>query len=274
MQTPSFEIGKKTYYFKEVTLRKYYALQDLLNKQQEKGTEFSVVEQLTDCPTDILRQLKYTDWLIIWEEAQIQIGQLMGNADAVQPIIQFNGQKYGLVPVEDMTVGEFVDLDLVLHTGNPERKLEDIAAIVYRPITKQRGKSIELEPYDVKGFQERKEAFKDLPISAIRSANSFFLQYANSSLKNILQSLGEMEEMKMLPQKDQEILQNLLQQDLGGELSMSWLDQTLYNLQGLRKSRSDQHLIGLRGKKAKLNELLLKIKKKWQNRKNDHTSIS
>lgn len=272
MQTPSFEIGKKTYYFKEITLRKYYALQDLL-VNKGKGTEFAVVEQLTDCPIELLRKIKYQDWLMIWEEAQIQIGRLMGNADAVQPIIEFNGQKYGLVPVEDMTVGEFVDLDLVLTTGNPERKLEEIAAIVYRPIIKQRGKTIELEPYDSKGFEERKEAFKDLPISAIRSANSFFLQYANSSLKNILQSLAEMEEMKMMPQKDQEILQNFLQHDLGGESSISWLEQTLYDLQGLRKSPSDRRLIGLRGKKAKLNELLSRIKKKWQNRKDDHTSI-
>lgn len=272
MTQPSFSIGRNRYAFQPITLRKYYALQDLL-ANQGKGTEFEVVSQLTDCPTEILRKLKFKDWQLVWEEAQIQIGNLVGNADAVTPIVEFRGTKYGLVPIDDMTVGEFADLDLVLTTGNPERKLEDIAAIVYRPILKQKGEVLELEPYDVKGFQMRKELFMDLPLSAIRSANAFFLQYANSSLKNILQSLAGMKETKMLPPADQEILQKFLQQDHGGLFSTSWLEQTLLNLQALRNSRSDQHLIGLRGKKKKLRELLLRIKNKFKKEGHDYPSL-
>jgi hypothetical protein len=263
MNRPNFKVGEDTYEFKEISLRIYYTIQDLLSKN-EKNTEYKIVETLTGCPIEILMKIKYKDWLLVWEETQIQISFLVGNADDVNPIISFNEVKYGLINVDDMTLGEFADLDLILTTGNPDRKLEEIAAVVYRPILEQKGNVLKLEPYNIEGFNYRKELFLDLPLSAIKSANSFFLQYANSSLKNTLSSLVGTEEMKMLPEKDQETLRLLHQQGPGGVSSTLWLEKILYDLQKLRSYRYAALLTGLHGKSKKPTKKFWPFKKKNQ----------
>ena len=256
MSRPSFRIGLTKYEFKEISLKTYYKLQDLL-MNPEKDTEYLIVECLTECPMETLRKLKYADWVLVWDEAQLQITQVKGNADSINPIITFNGVKYALPAIEDITVGEFVDLDLILADKNAERKLEDIAAILYRPVIEQKGNVLKIEEYDTDGFKYRKELFMDLPVSAIKSANSFFLQCANSSLRSTLNSLLEMEETKMLSQEDQEKLRKAAQLEIGGNLSTLFLEETFLNLKRLRSSRSEPLSTGLRGKKDSW------IKKLW-----------
>jgi hypothetical protein len=269
MSKPSFKIGLNKYEFNEISLKIYYKLQDLLANPEE-GTEYKIVECLTGCPSETLLKLKYKDWLMVWEEAQLQITSLVGNTTAINPIITFQGVKYGLPNVDDMTVGEFADLDLILGDKNAERKLEDIAAIVYRPVIEQRGNVLKIEPYDTDGYKYRKEIFMDLPVSAVKSANSFFLQYANLSLKSTLDSLLATPEMKMLPEEDQATLQSLAQLDLGGNSSIDWLTKILYDLQKLRHYNSAPHLTGLPGKKTRLLKKLWPFKKKTQLEKDDN----
>lgn len=261
MNTAKFKIAGNTYEFKEITLKTYYELQELL-AHQTKDSEYKIVECLTGCPVDMLMKLKMTDWIMIWEEAQIQVSGLVGDTTNINPIITFRGVKYGLPAIEDLTVGEFADLDLILSDKNSDRKLQDIAAILYRPIIEQKGNVLTLEPYDDKGFAYRKEIFIDLPIAAIRSANSFFLQYANSSLRNIATSLAQMPEMKSLSPEDQATLLSLAQVDLGGNSSTLWLEKILYDFQRLRLYKSAPHLTGLSGGKMKWLKKLWPFKNK------------
>ena len=261
MDKATFKIKGVEYEFKDITLKSYYELQNILINP-EKGSEYKIVSLITDCPVEQLLQLKYKDWLMIWEETQIQVTKIKGNTQSINPIIEFKGVKYGLPNIDEMTVGEFADLDIILNSENAERRLEEIAAVVYRPVIKQKGNQLELAPYDTEGFKERRELFLDLPITAIRSANSFFLQYANLSLKSTLESLVNTPEMKMLPEKDQELLQSLVQVDLGGELSIAWLEKILFDFQKLRSYRLDPVLTGLPGKKTKLQRLISSFRNK------------
>ena len=66
----------------------------------------------------------------------------------------------------------------------------------------------------------------------------------------------------MLPEKDQELLQSLVQVDLGGELSIAWLEKILFDFQKLRSYRSDPVLTGLPGKKTKLQRLISSFRNK------------
>lgn len=263
MSRPTFKIGLSKYEFKEITLKNYYVLQDLL-ANPEDGSEYKIVECLSGCPVETLKKIKYKDWLMVWEEAQLQITSLVGNTTSINPIIEFQGVKYGLPNVDDMTLGEFADLDLIIGDKNAEKRLEDIAAIVYRPILEQKGNVLKLEPYDTDGYKYRKEIFIDLPVSAVKSANSFFLQYANLSLKNTVDSLLKMPEMMELPEADRATLQSLAQVDLGGNSSIDWLEKILYDFQKLRAYNSAPHLTGLPGKKTKLLKKLWPFKKKTQ----------
>ena len=248
---PTFTINKETYSFQDVTLRTYYKLKEILAKEETKVSEFEVVECLTNCPAKMLKQLPYSDWLLVWEEANLHIGKLDGDTNAIRPIIELRGIKYGLPAVADLTVGEFADLDIILTSGNADDKLADIAAVLYRPVLKQRGDKIILEPYDTDGFEERKELFLDLPITCVRSANAFFLQSANSLLKSTADSLLKKEKKRGIPQDVLDKLQNLMQQDPGGDYSISLQEEILLNLRKHPSSRFARLSTGLRGRGTK-----------------------
>jgi hypothetical protein len=258
----TFTINKEVYSFQDVTLRTYYRLREILAKGENKTSEFEVVECLTGCPTKTLKQLPYTDWLLVWEEANLQIGKLTGDTDAIRPIIELNGIKYGLPAVPDLTIGEFADLDVILSSGKAEEKLADIAAVLYRPVIKHKGNKIVLEPYDTDGFEERKALFLDLPITCIRSANAFFLQYANSSLKNTADSLLRKEKKRGTSQDVLDKLQSLIQQDPGGDLSISLQEEILLNLKEHPSSRFARLSTGLVGKKTKLANIISQFRRK------------
>jgi hypothetical protein len=255
-----FRIGKETYHFKEIDLKSYYRLHDILNSPK-KGSEYDIVEAVTDCPVKELKKLKYSDWLLVWEECNVHISDLQGTTDAIQPIMEFKGVKYALPKIEDITVGEFADLDVILTSPGAEKKLAEIAAILYRPILKQNAWVTKIADYDTEGYEERLALFQELPLSAIKSANSFFLQSANLSLKNTAESLLKLPEMKMLDPQGQELVKQLLQPGHGGEYSMSWQEKILSDFRELRGLRSERRSTGWRGSVTKLGSKIWPFKR-------------
>ena len=253
-----FTIDGTSYEFKDITFRNYKELTQIVN-MPEKGSEYKLVELLTDCPKDVLMKLKFDEWLLVWDEAIFRITNLSGDANAIQPVIEFKGKKYSLPKVEEMTVGEFADLDILAGEG-VENKLPQIAAILYRPIVKESKDGIEIEAYDPKTTEQRSEEFLDLPIASIKSANSFFLRFVESSLKNTVDSLISTEVMKTMPPDVQEVYQSFLQHGLGGDYSIPLLETILSDFLKHRDSLSVQRLTGYRGEKtkSKKNNLLFK----------------
>jgi hypothetical protein len=254
-----FKIGDENYEFKEITLKKYYELRELLNNPI-KGSEYQLVELMTDCPVSVLKKLKMNEWLIVWDEAIYRITQINGNTESIQPWIEFKNVKYALPAVEEMTIGEFVDLDVITSKGD-DKYLAEIAAIVYRPVIKEYKGKLYVEDYDADKSAQRVEEFRDMPLSAIKSANSFFLQYVNSSLKNTVESLMQSEELKKMDPNVREVYQNFLQQGLGGELSTPLLEKILSDFLTQRDSLSVQRLTGYRGEKTKLSKKPWRFKK-------------
>lgn len=258
---PTFKIASQEFFFEEITIRRYYELNKLLSVE-DKDKEFKVVEILTGCPVSLLKKLKYQDWLMIWEEAMLQIGALKGTTEVIQPIIEFKGIKYGLPKIEDLTVGEFADLEVFFSQKDSQERMHEAAAILYRPILKQKGEFIQLEEYDPTKSAERAEDFLDMPVSAIRSANAFFLQSASSSLKNTLDSLLKKPEMKLIFQEDLEPLQKLAQQETGGDYLIPLLETTLLDLKQLQSSKFAKLSTGLPTEKMKFKDRILRFKNK------------
>ena len=251
----TFKIGKNVYTFKDLTLRRYYELKQIL-AQEGKETEFAIVECMTDCPVQELKKLRFSDWLMIWEETELKLTSLQGDTDSIKPIIELNGIRYGLPAIEDMTIGEFADLDIILSGDNAEAKMAEIAAVLYRPIVSQKGNTLVLETYDTEGFKTRVETFQDLPLSSIKSANSFFLQSAGLLLKSTADSLLKMPETNLISPKDLDNLRSLLQHVPGGEPSIFWLDKILSDFKKLQSSKYAQHLTGSLSRRTRLRDTI------------------
>ncbi len=258
---PSFKINKKAYSFQDITIRTYYQLLEIL-KTEDKDKEFQVVQCLTGCPVAELKRLPFQDWMVVWDESCLQVETLNQGTDAISPILEFNKTKWGLPPVQDITVGEFADLEIFFAQKDSGARLHEVAAMIYRPIVKQKGEQIKVEPYDAEKVPQRAETFLDAPLSVVRSANAFFLQSADSLLRNTADSLLQKMGSKTLPQDVQESLHRLLQLDLGGILSTTLQEEILYTLQKQPSSRFAKLSTGLAGRRTRFVDTIWPFRRK------------
>ena len=79
-----------------------------------------------------------------------------------------NNIEYGFIPnLDDMTLGEYVDLDTYLPKWE---EIEKAMAVLYRPITKTYKGKYQIEGYTAQG----QDAYKDMPMSIVFGAMFFF----------------------------------------------------------------------------------------------------
>ena len=249
MNKIEFKIGKQEYVVKDVTLANY---KEVLGMLQETNVEtpYEIVEYLSGCPKEELKEIKFADWYFLWEEVR---EMLLGNSEsttAIVPVIEFAGKRYGLPSIEDISLGEFADLDVIASGQNPESRMAEIAAILYRPIEEEGEDYIRLEKYTVDGMRKRVKLFQFLPLSVIKSANTFFLLSASQSLKNMLDSSKSEKNSSTLLQ-DLAELEKSLPQDPGGFSLTSFLEKIPSDLMQLQPYLLDQPLTGLLGERTR-----------------------
>ena len=113
------------------------------------------------------------------------------------PLIEFKGELYGYSSLKKANLGEYIDIEMLSKDKN--MNLNELAAILYRPITKSRFKELkfvveqgvkmvrneiegnvfdwyEIEEYDLDKRKDRHEDMKDFPVHIILGAMAFFLQ--------------------------------------------------------------------------------------------------
>ena len=175
----------------------------------------SIVSNKTE---DKLRELPSNSLIEIYSSI---ITKLTDVKSLFFPIFELNGVKYGFKSIAKMTLGEYIDLEML--AKKPLENIEEILAILYRPIVKDKfntfkwalehGVSVakgqvedifkyyEIEKYDVEKRFDNAEVLKDMPAGFAIGALSFFLQVASLSLKSTQTSsqknLSKKEMMKM-----------------------------------------------------------------------------
>ena len=81
---------------------------------------------------------------------------------------KLNGVEYGFIPnLDDMTLGEYVDLDTYLPKWE---EMEKAMAVLYRPIKNTYMGKYQIEDYTAQG----QEVYKDMPMSIVFGAMFFF----------------------------------------------------------------------------------------------------
>jgi hypothetical protein len=120
------------------------------------------------------------------------------------PIFELEGVKYGYTPINKMTLAEYIDLKNL--SKDAEKNIEEIIAILYRPIINEEFNSIKyavakgiavgkgeledlfqyytIEKYDSNTRRKRAKLMQELPASFALGVLSFFLQVIVLSLKN------------------------------------------------------------------------------------------
>jgi len=176
------------------------------------------VSALTGHDVEEIERWNLTDLMKIYNEA----GRIMNNTGGqFYPVFEFKDTLYGFQPLSKMTVAEFMDVERRIQ--DPMANLEELLAILYRPIVSHKFNSMEwmhksyirilkgenesmfkyydVEEYDTEKRDWRKEVFKDLPLEYVIGCLNFFMALGMElSISSILSSpaLSPMEKETMI----------------------------------------------------------------------------
>lgn len=191
----------------EITTPDYLSIEQLKQIQSyehlfEVDKMVKILSIISDKTEDEIRELPTTNILSIYTDI---IERLLDISPTFYPIFELNGVKYGFKSIAKMSLGEYVDLEML--SKNPMDNISNIMAILYRPITKnnfntfkwafEHGVNVakgqvedifkfyEIEKYDTDKRNDNAELLKSMPASFALGALSFFLQVVALSLKNI-----------------------------------------------------------------------------------------
>jgi hypothetical protein len=202
----------------------YLSINHLKQMQQydhlsEVDRMIKILSIISDKTEDEIRELPTNGVLEIYTDIT---DKLLNFKNLFFPIFELNGVKYGFKSIAKMSLGEYVDLEML--AKKPMDNIEDIMAILYRPITKNNFNSLrwalehginvakgqvedifkfyDIEKYDTEKRFDNAELLKDMPAGFALGALSFFLQVAALSLKNTKTSspknLSKQEMMKIV----------------------------------------------------------------------------
>lgn len=250
-----FEIDKKHYEIQEISIRNYYQIKtDLLLNQID--AKYKIISVLSGCPIEILKDLTLQSWNEIWVALEVMIDNSLKREIRMINQFRLEDVDYGLVTFDDMTIGEFADLDTIISADNADNRVHEILAILYRPIVSRKWKKNIIEKYDLDGFKYRSELFMDLPVSYAKSAASFFLSIGQASLKAT--GIFSIQNPNPEEKKMQEITHLLL--GLGTRPSLSSLEEIRLKSEELQSLVSERHSTSLPFKKTKSKEKSKPIK--------------
>lgn len=170
--------------------------------EDELEKTIATISAFTNAPKKLLQGCKKSDIDAVME----QLAKLMDNEanKDLNLIITIDGIDYGFHPnLHELKLKEFVDLDNKL--GDGWSAMDSVMAILYRPITEQKGDKYKVEDYDFRTAKKRAEIFRDnLSVDTVNGAASFFLTIATDYIATTQvysKNLSRRERRKLLRQK-------------------------------------------------------------------------
>ena len=196
----------------DITLEQYIEF-DKINIDSNKETTFlmqKTIEIFCKVDLDLTLQIKYNDLVDITNH----IYDVLNQVPDVVTVFKMDDIEYGFIPkLDDITLGEYIDLDTYLGDWNNMHKA---MSVLYRPVTYRKGERYVIEPYD--GSKYAVEMLK-MPLSITIGAMVFFWNLKKELLNLTLNCLKE------------EIGENLTSEQLKAlELNGVGINQSLHSL--------------------------------------------
>lgn len=262
-----YQINGKDYEIKRLTIQDYYNLKkDIYVEDLESS--FNLVSKITGCPEEDLRGLSYQNWLTILVDVQEQVNQALSDTgEPLKTSFEFEGTIYGMLDLSECTIGEFVDLDILISAPDVEFRLHEIMAILFRPVIDPNEIPYRVQAYDPAITKIRSDAFKGMDLYQARKALGFFLDFVRVSLEHTLEySIRLLTESQMLSQDQIDRIKAILWQlhEAGMQLSSHSRLKIPSDLMKQQGFTTKQPLTSSHGKSTELknkNESLIKFLK-------------
>jgi hypothetical protein len=164
----------------EITLEQYQRFEKL-NTEDNQGSTFllqKMVEIFCNLDLKDVAEIKYKSV----QEIVVHLNKIFDTKHTLIPTFNLRGVEYGFIPVlDDMTLGEYVDLDENLGDWQSMHKA---MSVLYRPITFKKGHKYTIEKY--KGMND---IMKDAPLDVVFAAMVFFWNLNSELITTILNYL-------------------------------------------------------------------------------------
>jgi len=163
----------------EITLEQYQRFARL-----EGDNEFLTKKSLEifcNVPLEQLPNVRFKDVSGVFN----RINTMMREKPSLTQRFTIKGQEFGFIPsLEDITYGEFVDLDSYM---SDSKNLHKTMAVLYRPVTQKSGKRYDIEPYE--SATKYCDLMKEAPMDVVMGAVLFFWTLGKELLMATLISL-------------------------------------------------------------------------------------
>lgn len=253
----TFTIENKEYEVNDITVGDWYKIKDYMLLDGHEAS-FKAVSELSGCPIEKLKMLRTHEWLQLWEAVETYV--VNANVGKLEKQMKIGDTIYGLVNMDELTIGEFADMDVLMNDPAKESKLHQMLAILYRPIIEGGSKYHSVEAYDPIKCTRRAEDFLQANLSACLGLVTFFLDFARASYDLTVDSLRvAISRMETDGQNAEELKQTLqrltsLLPEVGTDASSVLQGLTLSNLIVLRNSLSTRHSTGSPGTRTDKSE--------------------
>tara|TARA_R110002012_G_C11676454_1_gene613790 strand:- start:1184 stop:1786 length:603 start_codon:yes stop_codon:yes gene_type:complete len=156
--------------WREVSISQYLGYtESISDNDNEEQNMAKLLFHFCGIKGNIIKHIKIKDL----EKIQQSLSKLMTcplNTKLIEKI-DIDGVKYGFHPsIDEMTMGEFVDIDTHAKNGNMAKML----GVLYRPIVKEQGNRYSIEPYSFALHGENYKKFEKLSINIANAVSVFF----------------------------------------------------------------------------------------------------
>lgn len=171
MEKHYIEFDGKEYEVQEPTIE----LWNQLNTLKDLGGERDFILTLISLTTGLdVKEIEKANWEGVYETSRYLTNYFLEHPDKFYNEFEFRGKKYRFMDLENMTFGEFIDIDSFLQQEQSKRQanMNMFLALLYREVD-QNGV---IKPYNGIEVKERAQIFKALPVKYLRGAVGFFLR--------------------------------------------------------------------------------------------------
>ena len=172
----------------EVSISQYAKLMKVLENDTINEIELLIrtLEALLDIDAKILVKVPLRYLKEVYIELEPLTKEMPSNE--LKRIIEIDNIEYGFVDFDDLTLGEFADLDNYLQDAYDN--MDSIFSVLYRPVTKRKGDKYFIEDYTLKDIAERREIFSNkMSIDTVIGALVFFCNIGRKFIESTVLSL-------------------------------------------------------------------------------------
>jgi hypothetical protein len=168
MMNIKIEYNGKDYVVEEPTLELWSKLVSIKDLEDDDDFSIRIISIVTGLTEEEIRK---APWDTIYNASETLVNYLLNLDNIFHDTFELQGVTYKFIDLENMSFGEFIDIDTFLSKDENYRKLNihEYMALLYRPVVNG-----VIEEYDVEKMKTRAELFKSLPVKYLNGAVFFF----------------------------------------------------------------------------------------------------